>query len=68
MFARFKGDADFREDKTMGYLKIKDKNGKTIGVLRDGASEPEMVEEVETEDKIPVKETEEEEEKEEEDG
>lgn len=52
----------------MGYLKIKDKNGKTIGVLRDGASEPEMVEEVETEDKIPVKETEEEEEKEEEDG
>jgi len=40
-------------------LKIKDKNGKTVMVLKDDTSEPEVLEEVKLEDQKPVEEDEE---------
>lgn len=40
-------------------LKIKDKNGKTVMVLKDDTSEPEVLEEVKVEDQEPTEETQE---------
>ena len=40
-------------------LKIKNKNGKTIMVLKDDASEPKVSEEIKTDNQVPVEETQE---------